>query len=136
MAEKDFEGWCAFKADLESKEPPKRGFNEGEIWRCTLGHNVGHELDGKSKLYWRPVLVLRKFSPDFFIGVPLSRTRTISPFHIPVALPDAKEIKGKKSYLVINQVRAMDARRLKQLLVRLSPEDLLYARTAVIQMLE
>ncbi len=135
-SEKDFEGWFSYALELENKEPPRRGFQEGEVWRCALGHNVGHELDGKSKRYWRPVLILQKFSPDFFLGVPLSKSSNQRPFHIPVSIPDtAKGLKGKKSYLVINQLRAMDARRLQQLLTQLSPEALRYARTAIIEML-
>jgi mRNA-degrading endonuclease toxin of MazEF toxin-antitoxin module len=133
--EKDFDGWFSYHATLENKEPPIRGFNEGDVWRCILGHNIGHEIGGKSKFYWRPVLILRKFSPDFAIGVPLSKSSNRRPFHIPVELQDAKGLK-KKSYLVINQIRALDARRLQRLLMRLSPEELLYARTAVIEMLE
>ena len=127
--EKDFAGWFAHQIKLEQESPPYRGFEEGQVWRCAIGHNIGHELDGRSKLYWRPVLVLRKFSPAHLLGVPLTRSANKLPFRIPVLL------RGRKGYAVLDQVRSLDARRLRYLHGTLSPEELQLIRERLIALI-
>ena len=128
--EKDFAGWFAHQVELEHERPPHRGFEEGQVWRCAIGHNVGHELDGRSKRYWRPVLVLRKFSPAHLLGVPLTRSANQQPFRIPLVF------RGRKSYAVLDQVRSLDARRLRQWLGELSPEEVRVIREGLIALVE
>ena len=60
---------------LKEKTHNKSGFphiNEGEIWWCLLGTNIGDEEDGKGELFSRPVLVIKKFNKHLFWGIPLS----------------------------------------------------------------
>ncbi|MBP9732451.1 MAG: type II toxin-antitoxin system PemK/MazF family toxin [Candidatus Magasanikbacteria bacterium] len=56
---------------VESSEKEKY-FREKEIWWAALGKNVGYEIDGKHKLFERPVLILKKYSKDMCFVVPLS----------------------------------------------------------------
>lgn len=128
--EKDFAGWFAHQIELERGGPPRRGFTEGEVWRCALGHNVGHELDGRSRRYWRPVLVLRKLSPAHLLGVPLTGSANQQPFRVPLMF------RGKKGYAALDQVRSLDARRLQQRLGALSPEELRLIREELIALVQ
>jgi mRNA interferase MazF len=98
------------------------------VWWCTIGHNIGHELDGRSKLYWRPVLVLRKLSLVHLLGVPLTRSTNKLPHRIPLFF------RGKKGYVAVDQVRSLDARRLRQLLGVLSPEELRLVRQKLVSL--
>ncbi len=63
---KDFDGWIDLKKLLSSKNPPT--FQEREIWWCSIGINVGFEIDGKNDKYLRPVLIFRKFNKNIFFG--------------------------------------------------------------------
>ena len=40
-----------------------------------MGVNVGHAMDGKNQFYHRPVLIVRKFNPHLFFGVPLTSSQ-------------------------------------------------------------
>ena len=46
--------------------------HDGEIWWCSFGKNVGVEINGKGRLFTRPVLILKCLSRDSFLGVPLT----------------------------------------------------------------
>lgn len=47
-------------------------FNENEIWWCSIGENIGIEVNGKSNLFSRPVFIYKKLSRDGFLGIPLT----------------------------------------------------------------
>ncbi len=62
---KDFEKWHKVKSRTQERcSPPS--FEEREIWWCSIGANVGVEEDGKSTLFSRPVLIIRKFNAMIF----------------------------------------------------------------------
>lgn len=68
---KDFDGWIELKKKMEKlRKTPT--INEGEVWWCGIGTNVGVEISGKGKRYSRPVLVLKKLSKFSFMAVPLT----------------------------------------------------------------
>lgn len=127
---KDVEGWGSYQQELEERSKPRRPFLEGQVWRCAIGHNVGTEIDGKSQRYWRPVIIIRKFYDEFFIGVPLTSSSKNRPLYIPVA------IKNKPSYAVVTQLRALDARRLQQYICRLTDAEVKAVHSAVINLFE
>ena len=127
---KDFQGWNEYQQHLEEKTKPLKPFLEGQVWRCAIGYNTGNEIDGKSRRYWRPVIVLRKFYDELFIGVPLTRSPRGQDYHLPL------EFKGQKSYAVVNQLRAMDPRRLQQHLGTLTGTDFERVRQAVQELFE
>ena len=51
----DFPGWHRHKEQLHAQHHTPT-FQEREIWWCSVGVNVGHEMDGKNQFYNRPVL--------------------------------------------------------------------------------
>lgn len=69
---KNFEEWIKNKKDIETKIRKLPIFHKSEIWWCSIGINIGDEEDGKNENFERPVLILRKFSKNLFIGIPLS----------------------------------------------------------------
>ena len=68
---KDFDSW-----NKEAKKLDKEIFNdfvhEREIWWCALGVNIGSEQDGKNDSFERPVLIIRKMSPNLLLIAPLT----------------------------------------------------------------
>lgn len=128
---KNLKAWHEHQTELEFQQPPKRGYREGHVWRCTVGLNVGHEIDGKSRRFWRPVLVVRNFNNETFLGAPLTKSASGRPFHVPITIMT----KRGKSYVVVSQLRSMDARRLQQKISTISLEDFQRVQRAIVDMI-
>ena len=47
-------------------------FKEKQIWWIAVGQNIGDEQNGKNSNFERPVLILKKFNMNMFLGVPIS----------------------------------------------------------------
>lgn len=68
---KDFDGWNGKKKQISSKSEEREAFvHDREVWWCSVGVNVGSEIDGKNENFERPVLVVRVISSQGFLGVP------------------------------------------------------------------
>ena len=67
---KDFDRWNIKKKKLDSTEFTNIKFKEGEIWWCSAGLNIGHEIDGKHKTFERPFYILKKCGDTMFTGIP------------------------------------------------------------------
>lgn len=72
MIDRDYQKWHEAKSDIEDTAKKFPYFNEGDVWWCRLGANVGHEEDGKGSSFSRPVLTLKKFNQYVFWALPLS----------------------------------------------------------------
>ncbi|MBQ9019758.1 hypothetical protein IJ096_00290, partial [Candidatus Saccharibacteria bacterium] len=66
-----FDEWNDKKKIL-SKRKNIPHFKEGEIWWCSCGQNLGMEMNG-GKEFMRPVLIMRKFDGNGFMGMYISR---------------------------------------------------------------
>jgi len=81
---KDFEGWSRIKQKIDAHDSIPI-FHEREIWWCSIGVNFGFEIYGKSDIFTRPVLIVKKFSPSTFLGLPLStkskKKRILLPYY-------------------------------------------------------
>ncbi len=77
---KQFVEWTKLKIRIHFSEK-EIYFREGEIWWASLGVNIGYEQNGKNETFERPVLILKKFSPDVFWMIPLSTKLKNGPFY-------------------------------------------------------
>ena len=81
--QKDFDRWNSIKKATDAAEEDARLFyREGEIWWVRLGKNIGYELDGKSREFTRPVIVLKKYNQYSFLAPSthdLAETQSLSP---------------------------------------------------------
>ncbi len=102
---KDFTNWNDLKQNLDKLHRVPT-FKEGEIWWCSVGINIGHEIFGKNKLFNRPVLIVRKFNNHIFLGLPLSTKIKENRFY------HAFDFKGKKQSAMLSQIRVLDSRRI------------------------
>ena len=62
---KDFDNWNIKKKNIHAQ---KSGpfCHSREVWRCSLGVNVGDEQDGTGECFDRPVVVIRGFNEHIF----------------------------------------------------------------------
>ena len=102
---KNFDHWNKVKKQIDSDQKPPF-FNEREIWWCSIGINVGFEVFGKGESYARPVLIIKKFSPFTFLGVPMTSNSKQAPYRYPF------DFAGENGSLLLDQVRVMDYKRL------------------------
>lgn len=105
---KDFTEWHGVKTEIQHRNPPP--IREREIWWCHLGLNIRHEADGKGEAMRRPVLILRKFNADCFIGIPLTTVVKENPYYFRF------HFHGRVQCAMISQLRMMDASRLTSLM--------------------
>lgn len=104
------------KADLHnSNRLPS--IKEGEVWWCSIGENIGIEIDGKSKVYTRPVLIYRKFSRFGFMGIPLTSKNHIGSWYVKF------EFKDRVSFAVLSQAKTLSVARLHKKMGTLSKGD-------------
>ena len=102
---KDFDRWNEKKKDVDAKLSAPF-YHEREIWWCALGVNVGSEEDGSSEEYRRPVVVLKGFSRDTCLVVPLTTSTRHHPLRPSVGLID-----GKEAHALLSQLRTVDTKR-------------------------
>ncbi|MES2678043.1 MAG: type II toxin-antitoxin system PemK/MazF family toxin [Pseudomonadota bacterium] len=103
--EKKFDQWNHLKKNLES-DSNNRGFEQRDIWWCSLGVNIGNEQDGKNAQFSRPILVLKKFNSHTFLGLPLTTSIKNHPLYYPIFFS------GKNGAIILSQIKLFSAKRL------------------------
>ena len=115
--EKDFDKWNEKKKRLDSLES-SFDFHEREVWWCSIGVNVGSEQHSTSEDFGRPVLIIRRFSPNVFWGIPLTtKVNAKVPFRARIIIDSVS------NDVLIQQLRAFDRRRLLRKVTMVSEED-------------
>ena len=103
---KDFDGWNNKKKNIHKNGLAKL-YGAREVWWCSLGINIGFEQDGTGKDNERPVLILKGFSRQVCLIVPLTTSAKKNLYHIAVGKVDEKD-----AFAIISQVRLIDTKRL------------------------
>ncbi len=114
---KDFDKWIIKKKILHEKRGLPPLFKERDIWWLSVGVNVGFEEDGKDVNYVRPVLVVKKFNREMFIGVPMSTKLKENKYYIPVT------VKQQTVSVMISQIRVFSSKRIWNKLAELDETD-------------
>ena len=102
--EKDFDKWNERKKALNDRE--RILFNPREIWWCSFGVNIGSEQDGSGDNFERPVVIIKKLSPNTFLVAPLSTKEKLEKFQSPIK---HSLIFG---FALLDQIRVIDSKRL------------------------
>ena len=102
---------------------------EGEVYWCSLGLNVGDEENGKGAGYRRPILVLKKFNNNIFLGVPLSTKNKNNKYYTKVTLKDTVQS------AMISQIRIIDTKRLSDKIGYIKKEDLASVKSNISKMI-
>lgn len=114
---KRFLPWIGLKAKLHETEHKPPLVSEGDIWWASVGENVGSEINGKSDLFSRPVVILKKLSHGFYFVVPTTTQERKGSWFV------AFRQKEKTMVACLHQARAIDYRRLSSKLGTIDDED-------------
>jgi mRNA interferase MazF len=109
-----YDSWNNLKKSLSEKQ--RTYFNKGEIWFVSLGKNIGDEEDGKNENFERPVVIIRKFNNNIFLGVPLTSQDKEGKFY--------QKLESFKAIAILSQVRLFDAKRLLRKIGKLDGSEL------------
>lgn len=120
---KRFLEWIRLKEKLHSNISKPPLFKEGEIWWCSVGENVGSEINGKSNLFSRPVLIFKKLSSSTFLGIPTSSQDRKGSWYVSITLH------GTNSVVVLSQVRVFDFKRLSNRIGRIDSTNMKKVKT-------
>ena len=105
---KDFDRWNEIKKRLSQDAPLPPAFpREGEVWICTLGHNIGREQNGSPQDFSRPVLVIKKFNNEIFWIVPFSTRQKPLDFYFNFIDPSGAPVAA-----ILSQLRLVSINRL------------------------
>ncbi len=114
---KDFDNWNTKKKATHNKSFKPPLFKEREIWWVSVGINVGFEEDGKNENFVRPVLVIRKFNRELFLGLPMSTKVKDNKYYYPVTLEE------KTVSVLISQIRVFSSKRIWNKMGELDTKD-------------
>jgi len=103
---KDFNLWNNRKKEIHFKERPVF-YHQREVWWCSLGINVGSEQDGTGKNFDRPVLIIKGFNSNSFLGIALTGKKKEGKYYIYLG-----KIEGRDSTAILSQIRLIDSKRL------------------------
>ncbi len=122
---KDFDKWNAEKIRIENYSLHKY-YHPRDIWCCSLGVNTGNEQDGKNKGFQRPVLILKAWSKETCLTIPLTTSLKLNKYRIPIGL-----VKNKESKVIISQLKTIDTKRLVNKITVLDTEIFKHIRKSV-----
>lgn len=126
----EYDDWNNIKKKIAKGNHKPPYFKEGDIWWVSVGYNIGNEVYGKGKDFLRPVLILKKFNPYFFIGIPLSSRLKKSKYY-PCII-----VQNKKNSALISQIKAFSSLRLKFKFTELNIKDFKRTRKLLIEILK
>jgi len=106
---KQYDEWNELKKSI-NQEKVRVGFKNRDIFYMNMGQNIGFEQDGKGEHFVRPVVVVRGFNRDMFLGVPLSTKIKEGVFYYNFEFIKS-DVKVKNSAL-LSQVRLFSTKRL------------------------
>lgn len=114
---KRFLEWIGLKERLHVREQKIPHVNEGEVWWASLGENIGFEINGKSKLFTRPVIIFKKLNKGFYFVIPASTQAREGTWYASFIQ------KGVKQVACLHQARSIDYRRLYSKLGQMDERD-------------
>ena len=113
MHKKDFQSWCDLKVEINN-EVNRPNVLVREIRWCSIGHNIGSEIDGKGELFARPVLILKIISSHTCLVLPMTHSKKEGRHIVEIDFQD------EKVKIRLDQIKIVDLKRLKSKIGRLS----------------
>ena len=115
--EKRFEEWINLKGKLHGKnnDPPR--VKKGDIWWTSIGENIGFEINGKSQLFTRPVIILKKMMYGLYFVIPTTTKIKNRPWLVPF------RHRSLDMVACIHHARPIDYRRLSSCIGEINESD-------------
>lgn len=120
--QKDFEKWNQLKQKIDSTNK-QIIYKDRDVWWCSIGINIGHEENGKNDFFTRPILILRKFNKQIFLGVPLTTKCKENKFYFRI------NFKDKEQSVMLSQIRVFESKRLRKRMGELPSNQFLAIKT-------
>jgi mRNA interferase MazF len=124
-----YDQWNTCKKTL-AEMPNWPIFNEGEVWWCCIGLNIGNELYGKGEQFRRPVLILKKLSANSCIVIPITSKRKHGTWYARIGL------NGQDNWAALQQIRMINTKRLQRRITTLTEEDFVLVKEKLKHLLE
>ena len=119
----NLEKWNTLK-QITQESNKKVYFKERDIFWLKVGENIGFEQNGKGDKFQRPVLVVKRYTNDMFLGIPLSTTSRDGSFFFQFSfkedeistalLVQQRLFSSKRCIKKIGKINQEDFRKLKQ----------------------
>jgi len=120
----DFDRWNILKKKINKKDNLPL-FEEGDLWWCNLGKNVGIETFGKGKYFSRPVLIIKKHNINQIVIIPATKQPKLGKFYYKI------ESENETSYLLLSQIKVIDTKRLIKIISQVNQEEITEIKKAV-----
>lgn len=115
--------WNEVKYKLHVSRRDYPAIDEGSVWWCALGENIGVEMNGKSSLHSRPVLVYKKLNRHCFLAIPLTSQEKSGSWYVEFRFG------GKKEWAALSQVRVVSVSRLYNRIGYVDDQDMEKVKT-------
>ena len=102
---KDFDSWNKIKKELNSHDID-RFAHPREIWWCSLGINIGAEIDGKNDNFERTIIVLKVYNKETLLVLPITTKIKDDKFHHKI------QTEQKTVWVKLTQPRVVSSKRL------------------------
>ena len=122
--QKDFEKWNQLKQKIDSTNK-QIIYKDRDVWWCSIGINIGHEENGKNDFFTRPILILRKFNKQIFLGVPLTTKCKENKFYFRI------NFKDKEQSAMLSQIRVFESKRLRKRMGELPNNQFIAIKNAI-----
>lgn len=127
---KDFLHWFKKKENIDNKDRVVY-YNERDVWWCSVGMNVGYEQDGKGNDFTRPVLIIKGFSKEVFLCVPLTTKDKKGKYYYSIDLGD-----NVPRRIILSQIRLIDSKRLQEKIATIDKKHFTEIKQAIIRLIE
>lgn len=112
---KNFDEWNTLKKKVDTEKREVYGYPR-EVWWCSLGVNIGAEIDGKNESFERPVIIMRVYNKETMLVLPTTSKARADKFHLALEVetqnPKTKEMYVKTVYVKLTQARVISNKRL------------------------
>ncbi len=121
---KNFVDWFRLKPKLGIQKHKPPFVEEGDIWWCRFGENIGSEISGKGQEFARPCVIFTKLSSYSFLVIPT----TTKLYHLDGTPKGGNRfVRFSQNKVVmlacLSQIRVVDYKRLKNKLGKLDQKD-------------
>lgn len=111
--------WNVVKKHIDSSTTRQRVEIQRIYW-VSIGQNVGSEVYGKGKDFARPVLVVKVFFNDTFLGVPLTSKAKNKTGRLYYKFIDSK---NRLQVALLGQIRIFDIKRVANYISKVEKSD-------------
>lgn len=106
---KNFDEWNKRKKEIDFKQKKTILPKKREVWWISVGLNIGVEEDGKNNEFERPVLVIKTFNRQCFLGIPItSADKNNKKYYFPI------NHNKNEYFLILSQIRLFSTKRLSR----------------------